>query len=75
MAQASAAVAPAAGAKVNVFVAKVYLLMFVGLAVTGVVSLWVSESLQFQTKLFTSPWLGFGILILDYRQVPSRIQI
>ena len=65
MAQASAAVAPAAGAKVNVFVAKVYLLMFVGLAVTGVVSLWVSESLQFQTKLFTSPWLGFGLLILQ----------
>ena len=65
MAHASAAVAPAVEAKINVFLAKVYLLMFVGLAVTGVISYWVSESLQFQTRLFNSAWLGFGILILQ----------
>ena len=64
MAQA-AAVAPASEARVNTFLARVYLLMFVGLAVTGVISLWVSENLQFQTKLFTNPWLGWGILILQ----------
>ena len=64
MAQA-AAVTPASEARVNTFLARVYLLMFVGLAVTGVISLWVSENLQFQTKLFTNPWLGWGILILQ----------
>jgi len=64
MAQA-AAVKPASEAKVNTFLAQVYLLMFVGLAVTGVVSYWVSESLRFQYNLFTRPWLGFGIFILQ----------
>ena len=61
----TAAVAPASEARVNTFLARVYLLMFVGLAVTGAISLWVSENLQFQTKLFTNPWLGWGILILQ----------
>ena len=64
MAQATTA-APAAEAKVNTFIAQVYLLMFVGLAVTGLVSLWVSESLRFQTSLFTNPWLGWGLFILQ----------
>ena len=64
MAQA-AAVEPASEARINTFLARVYLLMFVGLAVTGVVSLWVSENLQFQFRLFTNPWLGWGILILQ----------
>jgi FtsH-binding integral membrane protein len=64
MAQA-AAIKPASEAKVNTFLAQVYLLMFVGLAVTGVVSLWVSESLRFQYTLFTSLWLGWGLLILQ----------
>jgi FtsH-binding integral membrane protein len=64
MAQAAAGT-PATEAKVNTFLAKVYLLMFVGLAVTGVVSLWISENLQFQYRLFTEPWLGWGILILQ----------
>ena len=64
MAQA-AAVSPATEAKINSFIARVYLLMFVGLAVTGVVSLWVSESLRFQWRLLTNPWLGWGLLILQ----------
>ncbi|HSG17837.1 MAG TPA: Bax inhibitor-1/YccA family protein [Anaerolineae bacterium] len=64
MAQA-AAVTPASESKVNTFIAQVYLLMFVGLAITGVVSYWVSESLRFQYNLFTRPWLGFGIFILQ----------
>ena len=64
MAQATAA-APASEAKVNTFLAQVYLLMFVGLAVTGLVSLWVSESLRFQYALFTNAWLGWGLFILQ----------
>ena len=47
MAQA-AAVSPASEARINTFLARVYLLMFVGLAITGVVSFWVSENLKFQ---------------------------
>jgi FtsH-binding integral membrane protein len=61
----SAAVTPASEVKINTFLAKVYLLMFVGLAITGGVSLWVSENLQFQYRLFTEPWLGWGLLILQ----------
>lgn len=61
----TAAVQPVSATKINTFLAQVYLLMFVGLAVTGVVSLWVSESLRFQTTLFNSLWLGWGLLILQ----------
>ncbi len=64
MAQA-AAVKPVSEAKINTFLAQVYLLMFVGLAVTGVMALWVSENLRFQYRLFTSPWLGWGLFILQ----------
>ena len=60
-----AAIAPASEARINTFLARVYLLMFVGLAITGVVSYWISESLQFQYRLFTNPWLGWGLLILQ----------
>jgi FtsH-binding integral membrane protein len=64
MAQATA-VAPVSETKINTFLAQVYLLMFVGLAVTGLVSLWVSQSLRFQYSLFTNAWLGWGLLILQ----------
>ena len=64
MAQATAA-APVSETRINTFLAQVYLLMFVVLAITGVVSYWVSESLRFQYSLFTKPWLGFGIFILQ----------
>lgn len=50
MAQAVAAT-PAAEVKVIIFFVRVYLLMFVGLAITGVVSYLVSENLQFQFRL------------------------
>ncbi|MCO6450317.1 MAG: Bax inhibitor-1/YccA family protein [Caldilineales bacterium] len=61
----AAAVAPAAGVRMNTFLAKVYLLMFVGLAITGFVSYWVSTNLQFQFRLISSPWLGFGLFIIQ----------
>ncbi len=65
MAQATAAAAPAAETKVNTFLAKVYLLMFVGLAVTGVVSYLVSENTDFESLLATNPALGWGLFILQ----------
>ncbi len=61
----TAAVAPASETRINTFLAQVYLLMFVGLAVTGLISFWVSESLRFQYTLFTTAWLGWGLLILQ----------
>ncbi len=64
MAQATAT-APVSETKINTFLAQVYLLMFVGLAVTGIVSLWVSESLRFQYALFTNGWLGWGLFLLQ----------
>lgn len=56
---------PVSEARINTFLAQVYLLMFVGLGVTGLVSLWVSENLRFQTRLFTNPWLGWGLFIIQ----------
>jgi len=41
------------------------MLMFVGLAITGVISYWVSQSLRFQYRLFTSPLLGWGLFIVQ----------
>ena len=61
----AASVSAASEARINTFLARVYLLMFVGLAITGVVSYWVSENLRFQWRLMTSPWLGFGLFILQ----------
>jgi FtsH-binding integral membrane protein len=44
LSQTTAEAAPAAETRVNTFLAQVYVLMFVGLAITGVVSYWVSEN-------------------------------
>jgi FtsH-binding integral membrane protein len=65
MTQATATAEPATEARVNTFLARVYLLMFVGLAITGVVSFLVSQNQQFQSRLFTSPWLGWGLFIIQ----------
>jgi FtsH-binding integral membrane protein len=65
MTQATTAAAPAAESKVNTFLAQVYLLMFVGLAVTGFVSYWVSENTDFESVLATNPALGWGLFIVQ----------
>ena len=65
MSQSTAAAAPAAETKVNTFLAKVYLLMFVGLAVTGIVSYWVFANTEFESLLATNPALGWGLFILQ----------
>lgn len=59
------AAAPTIETRMNTFLARVYLLMFVGMAITGVISFWVSTNLQFQFRLFTSPWLGWGLFIVQ----------
>ena len=64
MAQATAA-APVSETRVNTFMAQVYLLMSVGLAVTGLVAYWASNDQQFLVKLYTEPWFAFGLFILQ----------
>ena len=64
MAQATAA-APVSETKVNTFMAQVYLLMSVGLAVTGLVAYWASNDQQFLVNLYTKPWFAFGLFILQ----------
>ena len=64
MSQATSVVALAAEAKANTFLAKVYLLLVVGLAVTALVPYWISEFTQFESLLVTNPTLGWGVFIV-----------
>ncbi len=64
MSQATSVVAPATETRVNIFLAQVYLLMFVGLALTGLVPYWISEFTQFESLLVTNPTLGWGVFIV-----------
>jgi len=52
-------------AKVNRFVAQVYLLMTLGLLVTGVVSSAIAANKTFIFRLASSPWLAFGLFIIQ----------
>ncbi|MGD8584269.1 MAG: Bax inhibitor-1/YccA family protein [Chloroflexota bacterium] len=61
----SATVAPANEARVNSFLARVYLLMSLGLGVTGVVSYLVSENIGLLIRLNTNPWLAWGLFIVQ----------
>jgi uncharacterized protein len=47
------------------FLAGVYLVMAVGLAITAVVSSWVSTNEALMLRIFTSPWLAFGLFLLQ----------
>jgi len=49
----------------NRFLAGVYLVMAVGLAVTALVSSWVSTNEALLFRLATSPWLAFGLFLLQ----------
>ena len=64
MAQATAT-APVSETRINTFMAQVYLLMSVGLAVTGLVAYWASNDQQFLVNLYTKPWFAFGLFILQ----------
>ncbi len=61
----AAAVKPVSETKINSFMAQVYLLMSVGLAVTGLVAYWASNDQQFLVNLYTKPWFAFGLFILQ----------
>ena len=65
LAQATTAAAPATETNVNTFLAKVYLLMVVGLAVTGLGSYWISEITGFESPLVASPILGWELFIVQ----------
>jgi FtsH-binding integral membrane protein len=51
--------------KFNRFLAGVYLVMAVGLAITALVSGWVSTNEALMFRIFTSPWLAFGLFLLQ----------
>jgi FtsH-binding integral membrane protein len=61
----AAAVTPVSETKINTFMAQVYLLMSVGLAITGLVAYWASNDQQFLVNLYTKPWFAFGLFILQ----------
>ena len=65
MSQAASVPVPASESKVNAFIAKVYLLMFVGLAITGVVSYFVSEYTEFDARIASSPALVWALFIVQ----------
>lgn len=61
----------------SAFFSKVYLWTFTGLLLSGVAAYWVSGNEVFMFKLHTSPFLMFGIFIIEIALVAylaSRIQ-
>jgi FtsH-binding integral membrane protein len=51
--------------RVNRFLAQVYFMMSLGLVVTALVSLWVSNDLRALWRLNTNPWIAFGLFIVQ----------
>jgi FtsH-binding integral membrane protein len=51
--------------RINRFLAQVYLVMTLGLVVTGVVSMWAADNLRLQWRLATNPWIAFGLFIVQ----------
>jgi uncharacterized protein len=49
----------------NRFLAGVYLVMAVGLAVTALVSSWVSTNEDLIRRIFYDPWLTFGLFLIQ----------
>jgi len=64
MAQASA-VAPVSEARVNSFIAQVFLVMSIGLLITALVSTWVSTNLRALWRINSNPWIPFGLFIIQ----------
>jgi uncharacterized protein len=58
-------------ARISSFLAKVYLLMTLGLAVTALVSTWVSTNQMLLLRLNTNPWIAFGLFILQIMLVAA----
>ncbi len=64
MAQAQA-IQPAQQVRFNRFLASVYFMMAIGMVVTAVVATLVSSNKEFMTRLVTSPWMAFGLFIIQ----------
>jgi FtsH-binding integral membrane protein len=52
-------------ARINTFLAQVYLLMTLGLVVTGFTASWVNNNLNLQLRIATNPWIGWGLFIIQ----------
>lgn len=59
------AVASESSASINTFIAQTYLLMSLGLAVTALVSVGVSNNLNLLLRLNTNPWIAFGLFVIQ----------
>lgn len=61
----AAAATPATEARVNRFLAQVYLIMSLGLVVTALVATWVSTNMQLLLRFAADPWFAFGLFIIQ----------
>ena len=57
--------------RVNRFLAQVYAIMTVGLLVTALVSTWISRDLMRLINIASSPWLVFGLFLVQIMLVVS----
>jgi FtsH-binding integral membrane protein len=64
MTQAQAVSRPVSETRINTFLAKVYLLMALGLAITGFVALWASQNVALVLRT-SMPGFAFGLFILQ----------
>lgn len=51
--------------RIHTFLAQIYLVMAFGLLITGLVSTWTSSNLNLLLRLNTSPWIAFGLFIIQ----------
>ena len=65
MAHAKAASHPISEARINTFLAQVYLVMAIGLAITGLIASWTSNNIKLLLRINTMPGFAFGIFIVQ----------
>jgi len=56
---------PAQQIRFNRFLASVYFIMTIGMVVTALVATLVSSNKEFMLRLVTSPWLAFGLFLVQ----------
>jgi FtsH-binding integral membrane protein len=65
MTQAQVASRPVAETRINAFLAQVYLVMALGLAITGFVASWTSNNITLLLRINMMPGFAFGIFIVQ----------
>ncbi len=65
MANAQSIAAPMSALRFNRFLAGVYLIMAAGMAITALVSTWVSTNQDLLLRIATSPWFAFGLFMIQ----------